>query len=183
MISENHVTLAGPMTRAISLRSMTPGDLAAVSQLGIAAKQSWGYNADQMKLFADQLTLSRAAFAGLLAAEVACRGDEVVGYYTLRHHAGGKTELEHLFVMPRWFHKGVGSILLTRAMHEAARRGIAKLTIIADPHSAGFYEKFGAKKVADHQSKIPNRLIPIYEIETALATIALRERPIADLQE
>ena len=51
-------------------------------------------------------------------------------------------------------------------MDQAARRGVAKLTIIADPNSTGFYEKFGAKRIGEYQSSIPARLIPIYEIAT-----------------
>ncbi len=154
------------MTPAISLRRMTPDDLALVSQLGITSKQSWGYDADQMRVFADQLTLSRGAFAELLEAEVACLEGQIVGYYTLRQHEDGKTELEHLFIAPKWFHQGIGSALFARALQQAARRGMARLTIIADPHSAGFYERFGAKKIGDHQSRIPTRVIPIYEIDT-----------------
>lgn len=154
------------MTPEVSLRPMKTDDLAIVSQLGINAKQSWGYDAGQMRVFADQLILSREVFAGLLEAEVACLEGEIVGYYTLRLRADGKTELEHLFVAPKWFHQGIGSLLFKRAMRQAAQQGVEKLTIIADPNSSGFYEKFGAKKVGDHQSRIPNRLIPIYEIET-----------------
>ena len=149
-----------------TLRPMTPGDLAAVSQLGIASKGSWGYDADQMRVFAKELTLSPEAFDGLLVAEVACRGEEIVGYYTIRQHADGITELEHLFVAPEWFHRGIGGTLYGSALQQAAAHGFAKLTIIADPHSAGFYEKLGAKKTGDHQSGIPNRIIPIYEVVT-----------------
>ena len=62
----------------ISLRAMTPDDLAAVSTLGIASKQSWGYDADHMRVFAAELTLSPEALAGLLVAEVAYVDAEIV---------------------------------------------------------------------------------------------------------
>jgi predicted N-acetyltransferase YhbS len=151
-----------PMTS----RPMTLDDLATVSQLGIAAKWSWGYDANQMRVFANELTLSPDAFAGLFVAEVACLGREIVGYYTIRQHADGIVELEHLFVAPERFHQGIGRMLFWNAMNQAAVRGVARLTIIADPNSAGFYERLGAKKTGDHQSSIPGRIIPIYEIAT-----------------
>lgn len=145
---------------------MTPDDLAIVSNLGIASKRSWGYDADRMSVFAPELTISRDAFASLLDAEVACVEGEVVGFYTLRRHSDGSTELEHLFVAPDWSHRGVGSLLLGRALERAALRGAAKLLITADPNSAGFYERFGAWKIGDRASSIPNRTIPMYEIST-----------------
>jgi predicted N-acetyltransferase YhbS len=147
-------------------RPMALDDLATVSQLGIASKQSWGYDTNQMRVFADELTLSPNAFRGLLAAEVACRGGEIVGYYTLRRHADGSAELEHLFVAPERFHQGIGRALFSSAIKQASSRGVATLTIIADPNSAGFYERLGAKKAGDHQSSIPGRVIPIFEVPT-----------------
>lgn len=156
----------------ISLRAMTPDDLAAVSTLGIASKQSWGYDADHMRVFAAELTLSPEALAGLLMAEVAYVDAEIVGYYTIRRHSDGQSELEHLFVAPGRFHRGIGSFLFRRATHQAASRDVAKLLIIADPHSSGFYEKLGARKIGDHKSSIPNRMIPIYEFATATQNAA-----------
>lgn len=151
---------------ATATRPMTLDDLAAVSQLGIASKRTWGYDADQMRVFTNELTLSPDAFHGLLAAEVACLGRDIVGYYTIRQHADGIVELEHLFVTPERFHQGIGRTLFSNALKQAAVRGVAMLTILADPNSAGFYERLGAKKIGDHQSSIPGRIIPIYEVTT-----------------
>src|SRR5262249_35394563 len=124
--------------------------------------------ADQMRMFAAELSLSQEIFDGLLVAEVACLGDDIVGYYTIRQHADGTAELEHLFVAPERFHQGIGRTLFWRAMKQAALRGIATLKILADPNSAGFYETLGAKTTGDHQSSIPGRNIPIYEVATGL---------------
>ena len=143
---------------------MTPDDLETVSQLGIASKRIWGYDADQMRVFAAELTLTSDALDGLLAAEVACAGGEIVGYYTIRGHADGTIELEHLFVAPERILQGIGRLLLRSAMNRASALGAAKLLIVADPNSSGFYEKFGARKIGEHQSSIPNRTSPIYEI-------------------
>lgn len=146
---------------------MTLDDLPVVSQLGIESKRSWGYDTDQMSVFAAELRLSEKAWRDLLIAEVACIGNAIVGYYTVRQHPDGIVELEHLFITPERFHQGIGRRLFRSAMSQAALRGVAKLTIIADPNSAGFYEKLGAKKTGDHQSSIPGRVIPIYEISTS----------------
>ena len=133
----------------LSFRPMTAVDLEIVAQLGIDSKRSWGYDAHQMRTFTEELTLSAESLTGLLHAEVACLGEEVVGYYTIHQNPGKEAELEHLFIAPDRFRQGIGSALFRRAMDQAARRGVAKLTIIADPNSTGFYEKFGAKRIGD----------------------------------
>ena len=117
-----------------------------------------------MQVFEGELTISEKLFEELFDAKVAVVENQTVGYFTIRQHAGGITELEHLFVHPDWFGKGVGTILLRSAMEVVKERGIKKLTIIADPNSSGFYEKFGAVKVGDHKSSIAGRVIPVYEL-------------------
>jgi GNAT superfamily N-acetyltransferase len=51
-------------------------------------------------------------------------------------------ELDGLFVEPRFWRRGVGSLLVEAAAHEARRAGLS-LTVIAAPAARGFYEKCG----------------------------------------
>ena len=40
-----------------------------------------------------------------------------------------------------------------------------RLTILADPHAAGFYERNGARQIGEAPSDaIPGRSLPLYEI-------------------
>ncbi|HTI97381.1 MAG TPA: GNAT family N-acetyltransferase [Dongiaceae bacterium] len=74
--------------------------------------------------------------------------------------------MEHLFVAPDRFRQGIGKLLLHQARKTAAARRHARVTILADPHAAGFHEKFGARQAGMHQSSIPGRKIPVYELAT-----------------
>ena len=48
---------------------------------------------------------------------------------------------------------------------EARRRGATRLTILADPNAAAFYERNGARKIGMAPSDaIPGRFVPLYEI-------------------
>ena len=151
-----------PVQESVELRAMTYDDLEDVSRLGIVSKSSWGYADESMRVFAQELTLNHQSLDELLDAQVACEQGRLVGYFTLRDY-NGTVELEHLFVTPERFRAGVGTKLLMAALESASLRDAQTLRVIADPNSAGFYEKHGAIHVGDHQSSIAGRLIPVYE--------------------
>jgi predicted N-acetyltransferase YhbS len=77
----------------------------------------------------------------------------------------GTLDLGKLFVEPRHIRGGIGRALLDQATREARRRGARRLTILADPYAAAFYERMGARRVGEAPSDaIPGRLVPFYEI-------------------
>jgi len=81
---------------------------------------------------------------------------------------GGEPEtldLDKLFIDPGWIRGGVGHVLLAHAITEAKRRGAKRLTILADPNAAAFYERNGAHFIRMASSDaIPGCLVPLYEI-------------------
>ena len=164
--SMNHLSVSREMHTAIQLRHILPADAAAVSELGIRSKASWGYGPEEMAIFARELTFSGEDIPSRTDAAVAMVDGEVVGYFTLRAHPNGVTELEHLFVHPDWFHQGIGKALLQAALRAARDRGIDTITIIADPNSTGFYLKHGAVVVGEHTSSIKGRTIPVLSMPT-----------------
>ena len=57
---------------------------------------------------------------------------------------------------------------MLHAIDEARRRGAKRLTILADPYAAAFYERHGARPVGEAPSDaIPGRLLPLYEVALA----------------
>ncbi len=154
------------MKESITIRDLRTSDVEAVSELGIRSKASWGYTDEEMSVFARELTISPSSVANYFDARVAMEGNALVGYYTLKKHQDGMVELEHLFVCPNRFREGIGRALLNEALLFAGKEGITSLTLIADPNSAGFYLKHGARHVGEHQSSISGRSIPVFEMLT-----------------
>ncbi len=75
-------------------------------------------------------------------------------------------DLDKLFVEPQRIRTGVGRVLMAHAIDEARRRGAKRLTILADPNAAGFYERNGARRIGEAPSDaIPGRSVPLYEIK------------------
>jgi len=73
--------------------------------------------------------------------------------------------LNKLFVEPRHIRSGVGRALLAHAVAEARQRGSERLTILADPNAAGFYERNDAVRIGEAPSDaVPGRLLPLYEL-------------------
>ena len=79
--------------------------------------------------------------------------------------APGALDLNKLFIEPRHIRSGVGRALLAHAIAEARRRGAGRLTILADPNAAAFYERAGAVRIGEAPSDaVPGRLLPLYEV-------------------
>ena len=60
--------------------------------------------------------------------------------------------LNKLFVEPRHIRSGVGRALLAHAVAEARPRGAERLTILADPNAAGFYERNDSVRIGEAPS-------------------------------
>jgi GNAT superfamily N-acetyltransferase len=144
-------------------------EASALSELCVRSKASWGYDGDFMSLV-------RLAFEGMQEQVgignvwVATSADgKVVGMVALGPGERPDTlDLDKLFVEPRRIRTGVGRALLTHAFVEARRRGANRLTILADPYAAGFYERNGARLIGEAPSDaIPGRSLPLYEIRLA----------------
>ena len=54
----------------------------------------------------------------------------------------GKAELDGLFVDPELWRQGIGSALVSDAVHLARQHGLS-LTVVASPQAKDFYEKCG----------------------------------------
>lgn len=51
--------------------------------------------------------------------------------------------LDGLFVEPERWRRGIGAALIEAAVHEARRRGLSLVTVVANPAARAFYEKCG----------------------------------------
>ena len=59
------------------------------------------------------------------------------------------------------------------AIAEARRRGAGRLTILADPNAAAFYERAGAVRIGEAPSHaVPGRLLPLYEVRPRVIVIS-----------
>jgi GNAT superfamily N-acetyltransferase len=138
-------------------------------ELCIRSKAVWGYDETFMALVRAALEVKPEQItAGDVWVATAADG-RPEGMVALGPGEEPETiDLDKLFVEPQGIRTGVGRALLAHAIIEARRRGAKRLTILADPYAAGFYERNGARWIGQAPSDaIPGRSLPLYEITLA----------------
>ena len=111
----------------------------------MAAKAHWGYSAQQLALWREDLTVSMETFH-VRPVCVADVDNLMVGFAQVATDVQ-PWELWALWVQPSHMGRGIGKRLLEWASALAASGGQAQLAIDSDPHAEGFYRACGAQFV------------------------------------
>lgn len=150
----------------VRVRPARDDEAALLSAMARDAKASWGYPAEWVEAWADDLRLDaiRIDAGGVFVAE----DDEgPVGWTAVGIGPHGP-EIEHLWVDPRAQGRGVGRQLASAARAEGVRRGWGVLRVESDPHAAGFYEAVGGRVVGRRPAPMDGRerWLPVLELHT-----------------
>jgi GNAT superfamily N-acetyltransferase len=148
---------------AAQVRTARPEDAAALTELALRAKASWGYSAEFMAASRLELTVTpeRMAAWDFWVAEVA---GELAGMIALSQEHG-RAAIEDFFVDPRFQKRGVGAALMAVLLATCRERGVGALDVDADPHAEPIYARFGFRTVgATPSGSIPGRFLPRMEL-------------------
>jgi GNAT superfamily N-acetyltransferase len=154
------------MRPTFHIRPARVEEAAALSDLCFRSKAVWGYDPEFMALMPAALGVAPEHIAtGDVWIATGADG-RIAGVVALAPgDAPGTLDLNKLFIEPRHIRGGVGRALLAHAVAEARQRGAERLTILADPNAAGFYERSGAVRIGEAPSDaVPGRLLPLYEL-------------------
>ena len=78
-----------------------------------------------------------------------------------------------MFVDPPAMGSGAGPRAVRSSRRSGASLGARRLTILADPNAAPFYERMGARFVRNAPSDaIPGRTLPLYEYDLTPETVS-----------
>jgi GNAT superfamily N-acetyltransferase len=145
------------------VRPALPQEAAALSALCMRSKRHWGYDEDFMRRCTASLTVAEAAVRqGCVWVAVDDR-DRPLGVLQLSI-AGTLVDLDKLFVDPPAIGAGVGAMLFRHALAAARGMGGSRMTILADPNAAAFYERMGARfRSMEPSDAIAGRELPLYE--------------------
>ena len=152
--------------KKVRLRDAVSGDAKALSSLAFRSKAHWGYDIEFMKRCRDELTYSEVQIESpQYRFRVVELDGEIVAFSALELLGDAESELEALFVRPDCIGKGIGRLLVERAMTEAAILGVRRITIQGDPNADDFYLAIGGKPSGYRESaSIPGRYLPVYTL-------------------
>lgn len=144
------------------LRPAKQSEAQALSELCFRSKAHWGYDAAFMAQSRKALTISRAKIRDNPVVVAVDAADRLLGVYALAVD-GDVVDLDLLFVDPQAIGTGIGRALFEDAMTEARMLGGRAMTVLADPHAAGFYEAMGCRFERMMASDaVPGRELPFY---------------------
>ncbi len=148
------------------IRRANSEEAATLTEIAFAAKRHWGYPEGWLEAWRDGLTIT-PDFIELHEVFAATKSDKLIGFYVLVTD-DGKTELEHLWVLPEQIGKGIGRQLLAHATERAASIGAQRIEIVSDPNAEGFYRKAGATQIGEVISTIEaqQRRLPRLSLDT-----------------
>ena len=154
------------------IRQAEPGESESLTALCIRSKAHWGYDAAFMRMCAVTLAVSEADIA--LDRVLVAVDDEgrAIGMACVLPD-GETADLDALFVDPPAIGTGAGRLLFDAAIGLARAFGSRRLTILADPNAARFYERMGASYLRNAPSDaIPGRTLPFYECDLTSGTVS-----------
>ncbi|MGV9314713.1 GNAT family N-acetyltransferase [Streptomyces sp. NPDC003691] len=122
----------------------TADEARAVTELILASKAYWGYDAAFLAACRAELTVTPADVPRrrIVVAETA---DGVLAGVAALDGSPPEGEIGLLFVAPEAIGTGVGRALYAHVVEEAGALGFTRLTVASDPHAVGFYRSLGAR--------------------------------------
>lgn len=143
-----------------------------LTALCVRSKAHWGYDAAFMALSAAALEVNEDDIA---VGRVLVAIDDAGGVMGMACVVpdGDVADLGSLFVDPPAIGGGSGRALFEAAVALARKQGASRMTILADPNAAAFYERMGARYLRNAPSDaIPGRTLPFYEYDLTSRTPA-----------
>lgn len=146
------------------IRPGQPSEAAALTELALRSKRSWGYDADFMRrVLPDMVVTSEDIERGYC---IVAEKNGIACAYALASVDGNEVFLRDLFVDPPYFGQGHGSELFRRIVDWARSRGAVRLSLHSDPNSESFYERLGMRTAGEVPSIIGNgRTLPLMQLE------------------
>ena len=147
------------------VRPARAGEAASLTALCLRSKAHWGYDAEFMRLSARTLKVHETDIAAGRVLVAADGRDRPLGVACVQGD-GEVVDLADMFVDPPAIGSGAGRRLFDASVVLARGLGARRMTILADPNAAPFYERMGARFLRNAPSDaIPGRLLPLYEYD------------------
>src|ERR1700722_2787695 len=136
-------------------------DAPMLTQMIRDGKAHWGYPAEWLNAWKNELTISPEQIA-VWHVRTASFNGKLVGFFSIVPR-DGEWWLEHLFLAAEQIGQGFGGVLFRHAIATAAELGATRVRIEADPNAEAFYLHMGARRDGERVSTVTGttRVIPL----------------------
>ncbi len=132
--------MSGPADAGVSIRIARPSEWRALHDIQRRASLALDEYREQLTAHPEAIDLPFEQVENG-SVIVAVADGRLAGFAAVLIE-NGQAELDGLFVEPGLWGMGIGTALVTEAVHQARRNGLA-LMVTAGPSARGFYEKCG----------------------------------------
>jgi len=158
----------------IEFRKAITSDHKRLTEIAFAAKRHWNYPKEFYEIWLNEMTITEEYILKNQLFLATCN-DEILGFssvvevsnstYINEVYIKKGFWLDHLFIDPQYFTKGIGTKLIEFTRAYCREKGISELLIFSEPLAKGFYEKIGAIFMYETPSSIPGRMLPVYSLK------------------
>jgi GNAT superfamily N-acetyltransferase len=170
----------------LMVREASASDSVALTDISFASKQYWNYPNEYFDIWKDELTISPSYIKDNMVYVAEVRG-RAIGYVSLVElkdefwTGNGVVNrgfcLEHIFILPEYIGKGIGSRLIAFLKERCKEMNIDSIYIFSDPNAKGFYDKLGACYLGEVSSNIKGRTVSLYELHIKKTKIQMEYTP------
>jgi 8-oxo-dGTP pyrophosphatase MutT (NUDIX family)/GNAT superfamily N-acetyltransferase len=135
-------------------------DCDLLSETAMQSKAHWGYPAEHLNLWIDDLTIT-AQHLEQYKVYKCFANDVFVGFFAVEYKQLACV-LEHLWLLPKHMGEGYGRVIIQQVKELAIANKCTYITAVADPNANGFYEQMGGKVGQVIPSSISGRFLHLY---------------------
>ncbi len=138
-------------------------DFIRLTEITFQSKSYWGYSAEQMEKWKEDLTISQD-YIREKEVFVLKKDKEIIGYYSFYHVKPSTIKLDNLFLAPEFIGKGLGKLLMKDFLEHCKLLSVNTITLDSEPFATDFYLKQGFQIVNQQESSVPGRFLPVMEL-------------------
>jgi N-acetylglutamate synthase-like GNAT family acetyltransferase len=142
----------------MTIRIGNVNDLQELNSISLKSKKYWGYPQEWIELWKDELTLTPEEISDHFILVVETR-NRIVGFGALSE-TDEYFEIEHLWVLPEYMGKGIGSKLIKKLLSRV-KMNKKPVIVISDPNAENFYKSHGFITHKKVESLPRGRFLPL----------------------
>lgn len=139
-------------------------DSKILTELTIRSKSHWGYSSEQITKWKDDLTIY-SDYIDHHEVYKLVTANQLIGYYSYIELDDKKIKLDNMFLESIYIGKGFGKVMMNHFFQQVKDKGYETIRLDSEPFAEKFYRNLGFQVIGHLESSIPNRFLPIMELE------------------